>query len=169
MTIPFIRRAIRSLVIPVFLFFAGCATTGGESEEEPILVGEESLTREEQKVLAQDPRSAEAATPAKEEGEVPIAVAESEPPADVSPTKLPEVIVAGHVPERHEVISIHVSEAKALLRDVELEYVFTGKGKSEVLRGRPVIFALWSEAKQAWSIAHIEIPRPPVKWRPGGK
>jgi hypothetical protein len=62
-----------------------------------------------------------------------------------------------------------VNEAKTLLRDVELQYVFTGKGKKEVLRGRPVAFALWSEAKQEWIIAHIEIPRPPVKWRPGGK
>jgi hypothetical protein len=38
-----------------------------------------------------------------------------------------------------------------------------------VLRGRPVAFALWSETKQEWSIAHIELPRPPIKWRPGGK
>ena len=30
-------------------------------------------------------------------------------------------------------------------------------------------FALWSEAKSEWTIAHVEIPRPPVKWRPGGK
>ena len=70
---------------------------------------------------------------------------------------------------RHEVILDLVSEAKSLLRDVELEYVFTGKGKREVLRGRPVVFALWSEAKEEWSIVHIEIPRPPVKWKPGRK
>ena len=38
-----------------------------------------------------------------------------------------------------------------------------------MLRGRPVAFALWSEAKQEWSIAHIELPRPPIKWKPGGK
>jgi hypothetical protein len=36
-----------------------------------------------------------------------------------------------------------------------------------VLRGRPVAFALWSDAKQEWSIAHIELPRPPIKWKPG--
>ena len=71
--------------------------------------------------------------------------------------------------ERHEVILDLVSEAKSILRDVELEYVFTGKGRREVLRGRPVVFALWSESKQEWSIVHIEIPRPPVKWKPGRK
>jgi len=170
MTIRFIRRAALSLLFPVFLFFAGCATTGGDaSEAEPVFVGKESLTREEQEVLARDSLPAEEAAPTTDEVEVPLAVAELEPPADISSEKLPEVIVEAHVPERYEVINNHVSEAKALLRDVELEYVFSGKGKREVFRGRPVIFALWSEAKQAWTIAHIEIPRPPVKWRPGGK
>ena len=62
-----------------------------------------------------------------------------------------------------------VAEAQTLLRDVELQYIFTGKGKREVLRGRPVAFALWSDAKQKWSIAHIELPRPPIKWKPGRK
>ncbi len=52
---------------------------------------------------------------------------------------------------------------------MKLQYVFTGKGKKEVLRGRPVAFALWSEAKMEWVIAQVEIPRPPVKWKPGGK
>jgi hypothetical protein len=62
-----------------------------------------------------------------------------------------------------------VSEAQALLSDVQLQYAFTGTGKREVLRGRPVAFALWNEAKEEWKVAHIEIPRPPVKWKPGGK
>ena len=106
----------------------------------------------------------------EEEGEVPLVVAESEHGIDVPPVDdLAEVVVEAHPRDRHEVIHDLVSEAKSLLRDVELEYAFTGKGKREVLRGRPVVFALWSEAKQEWSIAHIEIPRPPVKWKPGGK
>ena len=142
---------------------------GGDEEAEPVYIGEEVLTPEEQEVLAQDSREAEEATPTEEEEEVPLAVAESEPPPDVSPNQLPEVIVEARVAERHEVIRNHVSEARALLADVELEYVFTGKGKKETLRGRPVAFALWSEAKHDWIIAHIEIPRPPVKWRPGGR
>jgi hypothetical protein len=103
------------------------------------------------------------------EGEVPLAVAESEHREDVpAGTEIEEVVVRAQR-ERYEVILDRVSEAKSLLRDVELEYVFTGKGRREVLRGRPVVFALWSEAKQEWSIVRIEIPRPPVKWKPGGK
>ena len=62
-----------------------------------------------------------------------------------------------------------VAEAQTRLRDVELQYVFTGTGKNQVLRGRPVAFALWSEAKQEWCIAQIELPRPPIKWQPSGK
>jgi hypothetical protein len=167
MPIRFIRRAALPLLFPFFLSVAGCATTGDEAE--PVFVEEEVLTREEQEVLAQDSLAEEEAAPAAEEEEVPLAVAESEPPAEASPEKLPEVIVEARVLERHEVINNHVSDARLVLRDVELEYVFTGKGKKEVLRGRPVAFALWSETKQDWIIAHLEIPRPPIKWRPGGR
>ncbi|MDY6947031.1 MAG: hypothetical protein SXG53_15055 [Pseudomonadota bacterium] len=98
----------------------------------------------------------------QEEGEVPLAVAETEQP-DQPPE---EVIVQGR---RHQVIHDLVAEGQALLRDVELQYVFTGKGRREVLRGRPVAFALWSDARQEWTIAHIELPRPPIKWSPGRK
>lgn len=143
---------------------------GGDAEEaEPVYVADEPLTREEQEALARDANAAEEAAPTEDEGEVPLAVAELEPPIDDSLNRLPPVIVEERVPERHEVINNHVTDARVLLRDVELEYVFTGKGKREVLRGRPVVFALWSEAKEEWIVAHIEIPRPPVKWRPGGK
>jgi len=100
----------------------------------------------------------------QEEGEVPLAVAESE-----QPEKAPKEVVVQGSRNRHEAIHDLVAEAQTLLRDVELQYVFTGKGKKQVLRGRPVAFALWSEAKQEWSVAHIELPRPPIKWKPGGK
>jgi hypothetical protein len=70
---------------------------------------------------------------------------------------------------RREVINDLVAEARVLLSDVELQYVFTGEGKNRALRGRPVAFALWSETKREWIVAHIEIPRPPVKWNPNGK
>jgi len=69
---------------------------------------------------------------------------------------------------RREAIHDLVAEAQTLLSDVELQYVFTGAGKNQVLRGRPVAFALWSETKQEWSVAHIELPRPPIKWDPNG-
>jgi hypothetical protein len=170
MTIQLMRRLTLASLFPVILCFAGCATMGSNSDEaEALFVGDEPLTREEQAVLAQDSVAPEETAPAEEEEEVPLEVAASEPPTDVPPAKLAEVIVADRVPERHEGISSQVAEARILLRDVPLAYVFTGKGKRKVLRGRPVAFALWSEAKQAWTIAHIEIPRPPVKWRPGGR
>jgi hypothetical protein len=105
----------------------------------------------------------------REEGRVPAVVAESERPEPVSPGKELEEVVVEAARDRHEVILDLVSEAKSVLRDVELEYVFTGYGRREVLRGRPVAFALWNEAKKEWSVVHIEIPRPPIKWKPGRK
>lgn len=162
----FIRRAAQSALISISLIFAGCATTGSALDEgEPVFIGEEPIFQQD---LALPQEAPEVQT--DEGGEVPLAVAESESPATaIPPNGVSEVVVEARVRARHEVIRDLVSEARTLLRDVELEYVFTGKGKREVLRGRPVAFALWSEAKQEWSIAHIEIPRPPVKWRPGGK
>jgi len=162
MNAPVTRRAVRALFVLAALVCAGCETTGGAFEEgEPIAIEEEAA-----------PEAAPEATvsEATEEGEVPLAVAESERPAEVPPSakEIEEVVVQGRR-DRHTVILDLVAEAKALLRDVELEYVFTGKGKREVLRGRPVVFALWSEAKEEWTIAHIEIPRPPIKWKPGRK
>ena len=156
------RRAVQALLVLALLTStAACQSTGGAVDEgEPVYVQEESAP--------QEAPEAPIAT-AGAEGEVPLVVAESEHPEVVAPDQeLEEVVVEAHR-ERHEVILDLVSEAKSLLRDVELEYVFTGKGRREVLRGRPVAFALWSEANQEWSIVHIEIPRPPVKWKPGRK
>ena len=169
MTIRFIPRTAYLFVCLALLLLAGCATRPEMLEEpEPENVGQESLTREEQAALANDSKSTETET-ATEEEEPPLAVAESEPASAVGSEKLPEVVVLGRIPQRYQMIGIHVADAKTLLRDVELQYAFTGKGRSEQLRGRPVAFALWSESKQSWSVVHIEIPRPPVKWRPGGK
>jgi hypothetical protein len=145
------------------LFFAGCTTTGGATSEiEPPLIDSEHAAPAE--VAAPIEETATGRGSKQEEGEVPLAVAESEHP-DQAPR---EVVVQGSR-NRDEAIHDLVVEAQTRLRDVELQYVFTGKGKAQVLRGRPVAFALWSEAKQEWSIAHIELPRPPIKWRPGGK
>jgi hypothetical protein len=158
--------AARGLVVLGFLACAACATTGSATDDaEPVVIAEETPSPEEP-----DAEETEEATagPAEEEGEVAIVVAESESHEIATPsTELAEVVVQARA--RHEVIHDLVSEAQALLRDVQLQYAFTGKGKREVLRGRPVAFALWSEAKEEWTIAHVEIPRPPVKWKPGGK
>ncbi len=161
MNAPVTRRSVRALLVLASLICAGCETTGGAFEEgEPVFVEEESAPQAAPETPVGEVR---------EEGEVPLVVAESEHPEDVPPVnELEEVVVEAHR-DRHEVILDLVSEAKSLLRDVELEYVFTGKGRREVLRGRPVVFALWSEAKEEWSIVHIEIPRPPITWKPGRK
>jgi hypothetical protein len=162
---PVIRGAAPALVFCVFLLCGACSTTGSPTSE-----------AEADAVAAQTPLTEDLETPVEEEteagveGEGPLAVAESEP-ADrhSSADELAEVIVQAKVPDRHEVIHDLVSEARTLLEDVKLQYVFTGKGKKEVLRGRPVAFALWDESTMSWTVAHVEIPRPPVKWKPGGK
>jgi hypothetical protein len=101
------------------------------------------------------------------DGEVPLSVAESEPPDVTAPEiQLDEIIVRVR---REDQIRDLVSQARTLLEDYDLEYVFTGKKKKETLRGRPVAFALWDEDKLDWTVAKIEIPRPPVSWKPGGK
>ena len=89
-----------------------------------------------------------------------MAVAESEQhEAPPKPGDLAELIVRGRT--RDLVIRDLVAEGQAQLRDVQLQYVFTGKAGHEVLRGRPVAFALWSEAQKNWTIAHLESPAHP--------
>jgi hypothetical protein len=156
---------IAPTVLPLLalLLCSACASSGGRGEgsEDPPLVAVTPAAPEVQDLPVP-------ATETKDEGEpeVPAAVAESEHRETPPKTHdLPELVVEGR--ERHLVIRDLVAEGQVQLRDVELQYVFTGKGGREVLRGRPVAFALWSEAKKNWTIAHLEIPRPPVKWKPG--
>lgn len=146
-----------TLIVLSVLCGAGCATTGGVGESEPEVAPEEPVY--EAPLPAPEPAPvAEASDEGTEE--VPLQVAETEDDG------LEEVVV-GAERGRHHVIRDLVSEAQTMLRDVELEYYFTGKGKRETLRGRPVVFALWSEARHEWIMARIEISPPPVKWRPG--
>jgi hypothetical protein len=162
MNTPATRSAALTPLILASLILAGCTTTGGASEEiEPTLIDAERAPAAEAVASIEETAPAEEGSK-QEEGEVPLAVAESEQPEEAPA----EVVVKGSG-SRHEVIHDLVAEAQTLLGDVELRYVFTGKGKRQVLRGRPVAFALWSEAKQEWSVAHIELPRPPIKWKPG--
>ena len=159
------RSAALILLGLASLIGAGCAATGNSGEEpEPIVIDPVPAAADD----AGGGMPAVAASPdggsKQEEGEVPIAVAESEHPNEATR----EVVVRGSG-GRQGIIHDLVAEAQTVLHDVELQYVFTGKGKSQVLRGRPVAFALWSEAKQEWSVAQIELPRPPVKWKPGGR
>lgn len=160
-----IRATAQALLVSTLLLCAACSTTpGGPIEEaEPVFVPEEVLAQEAPEAQPEEER------PEGDE-EVSLAVAESEAIVDTRPVEeLAEARVEAGPRERHEVISDLVSEARTLLLDVKLEYFFTGKGKRETLRGRPVAFALWSESKKEWTVAHVEIPRPPVKWKPRGR
>jgi hypothetical protein len=158
------KTALMTLML-VSLICAGCATTGDATDEyEPTLVETAQAPAAEVVAAIEETEPSAEGASKQEEGEVPLAVAESEKP-DEAPE---EVVVQGRrLP--HDVIQDLVAEAQTLLGDVELQYVFTGKGKREVLRGRPVAFALWSDTKQEWSVAQIEIPRPPITWKPGRK
>jgi hypothetical protein len=176
----FLNTTVRSPIAALFvacLLCASCATTttGGPSEEEGETLAVEDEVAVEQvadvaapEIETQTPPPVESDSP--DEGVVPVVVAEPERAPEAVPApadELAEVVVQARA--RHEVIHDLVAEAQVLLRDVKLQYAFTGKGKREVLRGRPVAFALWSETKEEWTIAHVEIPRPPVKWKPGGR
>jgi hypothetical protein len=159
---------IRILLVLVTLISAGCASTGGATaESDPTLIAPvaeaPAEAAEMAAVAADDPKQPDESK--QQEGEVPIAVAESEQPD----AGMAEVVVQGHIRTRHEAIHDLVTEAQTLLDDVHLQYVLTGKGKRQALRGRPVAFALWSELKQDWTIAQLELPRPPIKWKPGRK
>jgi hypothetical protein len=157
---------IRILLIFVALICAGCVTTEGAREEsEPTVIDAvpDPTAEEAAAIAAEDPKQPNESK--QQEGEVPLVVAASEQPDE----SMAEVVVQGHVRNRHEAIHDLVTEGQALLRDVDLKYVLTGKGKRQTLRGRPVAFALWSEAKEQWTVAQIELPRPPIKWKPGRK
>jgi hypothetical protein len=159
------KNGALTLLILAFLVSAGCTTTGGASDEsEPTLIDAEPAPPAEPAAPIEETAPVAEEASKQEEGEVPIPVAESEQPEEA-----PKEIVVQGSRARHDAIHDLVAEAQTLLRDVELQYVFTGKGKNRILRGRPVAFALWSDAKQEWTVAHVEIPRPPVKWKPGRK
>src|SRR5262245_61446129 len=153
-------------VILASLILSGCAATSDTTEEPTVI---DAAPTAEVAASIEDSAPAEEEASKQEEGEVPLAVAESEQseqPAEAPAAPPEEVIVQA---TRHQVIHDLVTEAQTLLRDVELQCVLTGKGKNQILRGRPVAFALWSEEKQAWTVAQIELPRPPIKWKPGRK
>lgn len=160
-----IRSAALILLVLATLVSAGCATTdGGREESEPMIAAMPNPADEAAATAPEE--AAQLAEESKEkEGEVPLAVAESEQ-AD---TSIAEVVVQGRIRHRHEAIYDLVTEGRALLSDVELQYVLTGKGKHQTLRGRPVAFALWSETREQWTVAQLELPRPPIKWKPGKK
>jgi hypothetical protein len=164
---------VRILVILVVLLCAGCASTRGvgpDSDAEPTVIDAVPVPAAEAVPTNAEPAAAAEPGSKQQEGEVPLAVAETEQPeAEKSEDGVAEVVVQGRIRNRHEAIHDLVTEAQDLLKDVDLKYVLTGKGKRQKLRGRPVAFALWSEAKQKWTVAQLELPPPPIRWKPGRK
>jgi hypothetical protein len=154
------QAAAVALLAALSLSFAACTTLQGAPGE-----GEASFESmeapESQESESPDYEEAGPDAPATE-GEVPLSVAESEPPQIAAPAvELAAIVISV---TREDQIRDLVSQARELLEDHELQYVFTGKGKNETLRGRPVAFALWSESAQDWIVARLEIPKPPIRW-----
>lgn len=163
---PIPSRSVARNVAVAWVFLLCSACFSSRDRVEPV--DEPTLPAEIAAVPAAAHELSMPASSAKEEGEseVPVAVAESEKrEAPPKTDNLPELVVTGR--ERSLVIRDLVAEGQVQLRDVELQYVFSGKPGHEVLRGRPVAFALWSDTHKNWTIAQLEIPRPPVKWKPG--
>jgi hypothetical protein len=155
---------MRTLLVVALLACTACGTTGGaldETEPDPVLVDDESTAAA---TAADTPSATKAFDTAVPQ---PVAGAAG---AATTPTgaELEEVVVQAQR-TRSDVILDQVSSARLLLRDVELQYTFVGKGRRETLRGRPVAFALWSDSRQEWSVVQVEIPRPPITWTPGRK
>ena len=91
------------------------------------------------------------------------------PPGD-QPTaydELESINVIGRVPTPTELVAQRVIDASDLLRDVPLHYTYLRRFWRESLRGRPVIFAAWSELSKSWQVVEIEVPFPAPRWRPG--
>lgn len=71
--------------------------------------------------------------------------------------------------DRGRLIRERIVQATDLLKDVPLEYIYVRRLGRETLRGRPVVFAAWSDIQQLWHVVQIEVPYPAPRWRPGGK
>jgi hypothetical protein len=93
----------------------------------------------------------------------PLAVAEDAPAIE----ELDAVTVMGRKPTRSDLVSQRVQEGAELLRDVPLHYTYVKHFFRETLRGRPVVFAAWSERSKTWHVVEIEMPFPAPRWRPG--
>jgi hypothetical protein len=151
------------LLAALCLCFAACATRPAaieEADDPPLEVLAPAA------VPAMPNAEPVTAARAEEADEVPLAVLAPRPePAPGTVPAADEVLIQASSPARK--ILDRVAEAQQRLRDVELQYAFTGSGEHAQLRGRPVVFAAWSEMRREWVIIHVEIPRPPLRWKPG--
>src|SRR5262245_44115257 len=96
----------RNLLVIVALLSAlgtgGCATTGGADEEaEPTLIeSPDPVVAAAAEIVAEDPKPQEESK--QQEGEVPIAVAETAPVEGQAGDDIAEVVVQGRIASRHE-------------------------------------------------------------------
>jgi len=96
--------------------------------------------------------------------------ADANPASAVPPLEdLEDVVVIGLQPDRAAIIRERMVQAAQLLKDVPLQYYYVRRVGRETLRGRPVLFAGWSDIDQRWHVVEIEVPFPAPRWRPGGK
>ena len=123
---------IRNLLVIVSLILAGCATTEGTREDdEPNLIVAvpdpvpESEAEEVAAVAEEDPKPTEESK--QQEGELPVPVAA----AAQAEEGIAEVVVQAGIRNRQEAIHNLVTEGRELLKDVELRYVLSGKGKRD--------------------------------------
>src|SRR5690349_19477975 len=98
------------LLVLASLIFAGCATTGGSEEPEPTVI-DETTAPADASASMEDPTAGAEGGSKQEEGEVPLAVAESEQP-EKAPKEPKEVVVQGSR-NRHEAIHDLVAEGQA--------------------------------------------------------
>src|SRR6187431_2287800 len=113
-------RVLKALLIVASLACSACGTTGGALEEPEAILAVEGPSLSQG--TPESPKDTEGV-----EGEVPLAVAESERPETATSGNALEEVVVQAPRGRHELILDLVSVAQSLLRDVELEYFFTGK------------------------------------------
>lgn len=89
------------------------------------------------------------------------------PAASAAGDELEPVVVLGRLPTPAERASQRIAEAARLLKDVPLHYTYARHFFRETLRGRPVVFAAWSERGSRWHVVEIEVPFPTPRLRPG--
>jgi hypothetical protein len=105
------RYPLRAAVLLASLaWLSACTTTASFDDAEALIY--QQTTLEEQAQQAQQSLQVE--------GEVPLAVAESEPEPAERVEELEEVVVAGRAPRREELIRDLVIEAQSLLEEAEL-------------------------------------------------
>ncbi len=102
-------------------------------------------------------------------GCIPVHGAEVASVAEPEIADLEDVVVFGQQLKQVEIIRDRVAEAADVLKDVPLQYYYVRRAGREVLRGRPVLFAAWSDIGQRWHVVQVEVPYPAPRWRPGGR